>query len=196
MFVDAKQGSGSDSALSEDDLYDGIDPDDPMAAYLIQQKKDERALLIANGSYKKKSSSSRRKGESKEERRARKVERRRRKLDKEAKESFKRPSGRSRSRSPERKKQRDDYEDGASTRNGLQREEDDLIDRDEFQQRQQGGRQYDKRENSRRLRVDEDEIDRVKWRLEARDRDERDPKRSDDSKKAERDVYSERHSRR
>ena len=95
--ADQNAGSSSESE-QEDDLLDGIDPDDPMAAYLIQQRKEERALGITNGTCSKKGKKSKRSGDSKEERRARKEEKRLRKMQKAAKNDGRiRP----RSRSPD-----------------------------------------------------------------------------------------------
>ncbi|KAK9899999.1 hypothetical protein P389DRAFT_165103 [Cystobasidium minutum MCA 4210] len=127
LFMNQNKGSGSDDSEDEgdDNLLEGIDPDDPMAAYLISQRKEERALAIANGSYKSKKS--KHKGESKEERRRRKEERRRKREEKDRRgegSRSHRDRARSRSRSPDRssRHRREDSRE-RSTRSPRRRED-------------------------------------------------------------------------
>ena len=114
ILADKDRNGSDESDADNDDLYEGIDLDDPMAAYLVQQRKEERQLAIANGTYTKRKKPS----GSKEERRARKEERRRRREDREARHKHgsrsranddddrrRRDSrSRSRSRSPDRRR--------------------------------------------------------------------------------------------
>ncbi|WVF73019.1 hypothetical protein IAT40_007837 [Kwoniella sp. CBS 6097] len=74
---------GSDASDSSDSEPDDIDEEDPMAAYLRNEKKAAKKLKITDGDEKKKKDKKRKhEGESKEERRARKEEKRAKKEEK------------------------------------------------------------------------------------------------------------------
>jgi len=59
LFTTAQNAnSDSDDSGENDDLYEGIDPNDPMAAYLLARTEEQRALARTNGTYQKKTKSS------------------------------------------------------------------------------------------------------------------------------------------
>lgn len=87
LFIGKDDGESSSNEKDEQDLYDGIDPDDPMAAYIIAQRKEAKALAIEGGSsrrkHRRRGDESEGKAESKAERKARREEKRAKKRQRE-----------------------------------------------------------------------------------------------------------------